>query len=657
MAHAATALIRLCQRSLRRAPDCTTCPREGPKKAPQRPPCSRPTRAALAASTGSGLTCDFSSGTDVFCDFQWFTTTDPPLGGAFPWTPRTGGTPSPLTGPSAGPSGGSYIYIEASGNTNDAAFLYSMPGQWIGIQFKYHMCGSDMGTVSVDGTNDGVTWTNVWVRSGQQHASEDAPWSTAQIAFEAPFVQMRFTGIVGSSWRSDAAVADVVLVSGLLPAPPPESPLLDPPPPTPHPPRNPPPPPVSGGRVVVSGCCPHSPRPQRVLTHSAHSPILYPPPPPQGRILRAGTSEMAAEAVGQAVGGVCQSGWGPLLSVTNAVEAGTWRQGDSGWALAGRLGGSGGGGCLPPFQCISAPSPPCSLGILCSSSPLPSVHSPVRSASTPRQHESISARDIRTVTGCVQALICGCHTHRSPSTAGLRSALMWRCVFCRYSGVRLGLERGRSAAHLRQYSNGACAGHISHVHGDGHFDGVLPWGSDRRCVVYSQGVSSMETMRVCAAKSASHRANNLPSLSPSPPLPLCLPLPPSPSLSLPLSLSPPPPLLSLCNTGCIVLGCHEHDLLHGGFVGLLVSAEPKRGAGEGAGGILYHTEPTVRDCTLSSSINRPKDVSGCPAAPEECSFTAFLASFSFAVLIVCVCVCMCVCVCVQRVRDQALEVG
>ena len=33
-----------------------------------------------------------------------------------------------------------------------------------------------------------------------------------------------------------------------------------------------------------------------------------------------------------AVGGGCQSGWGRLLSVTNATEAGTWRQGDSGLA-------------------------------------------------------------------------------------------------------------------------------------------------------------------------------------------------------------------------------------------------------------------------------------------------------------------------------------
>ena len=46
-------------------------------------------------------------------------------------------------------------------------------------------------------------------------------------------------------------------------------------------------------------------------------------------------------------------------------------------------------------------------------------------------------------------------------------------------------------------------------------------------------------------------------------------------------------------------------------------------------------EPTVQDCTLPFSTERPKDVSGCPAAAEEFCFTAFLALFLFAVLIVC----------------------
>ena len=65
---------------------------------------------------------------------------------------------------------------------------------------------------------------------------------------------------------------------------------------------------------------------------------------------------MAPEAVRQAVGGGCQSGWGRLLSVANAIEAGTWRQGDSGWAQVGRPGG-GGGGAPSPFQCTPARTP------------------------------------------------------------------------------------------------------------------------------------------------------------------------------------------------------------------------------------------------------------------------------------------------------------
>ena len=64
----------------------------------------------------------------------------------------------------------------------------------------------------------------------------------------------------------------------------------------------------------------------------------------QGFIRRGGTSEAVPEAVRQAVGGGYRSGWGRLLSVTNAIEPGTWRQRDIGWAKAGRLGGGRGGG-------------------------------------------------------------------------------------------------------------------------------------------------------------------------------------------------------------------------------------------------------------------------------------------------------------------------
>ena len=90
------------------------------------------------------------------------------------------------------------------------------------------------------------------------------------------------------------------------------------------------------------------PPPEHTNTFRAQN-TAQPPPP------REGTSEVAPEAARQAVGGGCQSGWGRLLSVANAVDAGTCCQADSGWAQAGRPGG--GGGTSPPFQCIPAPDP------------------------------------------------------------------------------------------------------------------------------------------------------------------------------------------------------------------------------------------------------------------------------------------------------------
>ena len=59
-------------------------------------------------------------------------------------------------------------------------------------------------------------------------------------------------------------------------------------------------------------------------------------------IRREGASEAAPEAVRQAVAGGCQSGWGRLLSVTNAIEAGTCRQGDVAGHRLGALKRGGG---------------------------------------------------------------------------------------------------------------------------------------------------------------------------------------------------------------------------------------------------------------------------------------------------------------------------
>ena len=66
----------------------------------------------------------------------------------------------------------------------------------------------------------------------------------------------------------------------------------------------------------------------------------------QGCIRREGASEAAPEAFRRAIGGGCQSGWGRLLSVTNAIEAGTCRQGGVAGRRLGALERAAGGGPL-----------------------------------------------------------------------------------------------------------------------------------------------------------------------------------------------------------------------------------------------------------------------------------------------------------------------
>ena len=75
-----------------------------------------------------------------------------------------------------------------------------------------------------------------------------------------------------------------------------------------------------------------------------------PPPPPRGAL------EGEAPQRRPQRGGGCRSGWGRLLSVTNAIEAGTWPQGHSGWESAGRRGG----GVMPPplLHTDANPTPP-----------------------------------------------------------------------------------------------------------------------------------------------------------------------------------------------------------------------------------------------------------------------------------------------------------
>ena len=130
------------------------------------------------------------------------------------WSNRSGGTPSPQTGPSAAFDGSYYMYTEASGNgtgyPNMEAIMYVQcidPTQWteLGLAFAYNMYGSSMGTLSVDvSTDSGATWIEEWTLSGDQGTT----WYEAYVNLSAytSNISVRFQGITGTGFRSDMAV-------------------------------------------------------------------------------------------------------------------------------------------------------------------------------------------------------------------------------------------------------------------------------------------------------------------------------------------------------------------------------------------------------------------------------------------------------------------
>ena len=167
------------------------------------------------AAVGECTGCAFDSGTHVgntFCNALWETS-----GGDFRWTRKGGlqGTPSSSTGPTGGPNGAAYVFLESSSPnySRKTAYLTSAVGPWSGVSFKYHMYGSDIGSLTVQVQVSG-SWVDAWDRTGQQHASGGAAWSSADVPFTGPAAErVRFVGVTGSSYRGDAALTDVQLVA------------------------------------------------------------------------------------------------------------------------------------------------------------------------------------------------------------------------------------------------------------------------------------------------------------------------------------------------------------------------------------------------------------------------------------------------------------
>lgn len=139
----------------------------------------------------------------------------------------SGGPPPGGTGPSSDhtlqDATGKYLYIESSFNAFDTSKLISpcldLSGQTLAIEFFYHMFGVGMGTLNLDiSTDKGVSWTNLWTRSGQLQLASSDPWARAIVSLNgySGIVNLRFQGIAANDFRGDIAIDDVHLFNNCM---------------------------------------------------------------------------------------------------------------------------------------------------------------------------------------------------------------------------------------------------------------------------------------------------------------------------------------------------------------------------------------------------------------------------------------------------------
>lgn len=176
--------------------------------------------AAYAGTASSTLlfSDDFESGTGNWSNVA--------VGDNKNWTRDSGGTPSSGTGPATGANGSLfYMYLETSSGSaytaGDTAILQGPDITHTNVQlsFKYHMYGSNIGTLAVD-VLSGDTWINdVWSNFGQQNTSHSSAYVSANVDLGSYSVsRIRFRATAAGGYCGDIAVDDIQ-ISGEIPGP------------------------------------------------------------------------------------------------------------------------------------------------------------------------------------------------------------------------------------------------------------------------------------------------------------------------------------------------------------------------------------------------------------------------------------------------------
>ncbi len=171
--------------------------------------------------------------TDVACKFpvvNAFPNTQSFENYVFDWTQSSGdainwrrklkegdgnSTPSSNTGPSIASDLDYFLFTEASGFNNSLAELISPCFDLTGFEnaqfaFDYHMYGTDMGSLTVAVSEDnGITYTNEFTISGQQHTSYTDTWTPKTIdlsAYDGKVIKLKISGLTGGNFASDMAI-------------------------------------------------------------------------------------------------------------------------------------------------------------------------------------------------------------------------------------------------------------------------------------------------------------------------------------------------------------------------------------------------------------------------------------------------------------------
>ena len=138
------------------------------------------------------------------------------------WINDASGTPSSGTGPSAGADGSYYMFLEASTNgstgqigANATAILESpcfdlSSASSATFSFENHLYGSNIGSLSLQATTNGTSWTTLWSLSGDQGNQWNAE-SVSLASYTGDVIKLRFVGTTGSSWASDIAIDNLEL--------------------------------------------------------------------------------------------------------------------------------------------------------------------------------------------------------------------------------------------------------------------------------------------------------------------------------------------------------------------------------------------------------------------------------------------------------------